>query len=309
MIKSGIYKIENLVNGKVYIGQSRNLRKRLNEHFNNLRKNKHVNNHLQSAFNKYCESSFDIDIIEYCEINELTSKELYWIEYYKSHIKDFGYNIDIPDRQNENFTSSEETKNKISIANTIYSNDELISYLHEYYYHFNKVPSQRDLSKTDGFPTHLSYYGRFGSFKNALIEADLYHLIDNEKMFERKEYTKEEVMNRFKEFVDTYGRFPNHIEQKQTSKFNLPTSNVIINLYGSIETIKEELGFGKEITIKKENAEALIQLKELYIQDGKVTARSIDKSEMTRSGKFYRNRFGTLAKACEMVGIPYALHT
>lgn len=49
---SGIYKITNLVNNKVYIGQSVNIRKRWNQHVLELNKNIHPNIYLQSAWNK-----------------------------------------------------------------------------------------------------------------------------------------------------------------------------------------------------------------------------------------------------------------
>lgn len=56
----GIYQIKNKINGKVYIGQSINIEKRLKRHLNDLRKLKHRNQHLQNAFNKYGEKSWYI---------------------------------------------------------------------------------------------------------------------------------------------------------------------------------------------------------------------------------------------------------
>ena len=49
----GIYKIENKVNGKVYIGQSVNIKKRWKQHKYELNSNNHVNKHLQASWNKY----------------------------------------------------------------------------------------------------------------------------------------------------------------------------------------------------------------------------------------------------------------
>lgn len=73
---AGIYKIVNKVNGTCYVGQSQRVNKRIREHFRLLRLNKHPNQRLQNAFNKYgresfsweieaaCEDSNDLDIIE-----------------------------------------------------------------------------------------------------------------------------------------------------------------------------------------------------------------------------------------------------
>jgi group I intron endonuclease len=73
--KSGIYKIENILNKECCIGQSVNLRNRKVLHFCDLRKNRHKNRHLQNAFNKYGEESFIFEVILYCEPEELTYYE------------------------------------------------------------------------------------------------------------------------------------------------------------------------------------------------------------------------------------------
>ena len=41
MIKSGIYKIENIINNKIYIGSSKNIIKRFNQHKYELRNYNH----------------------------------------------------------------------------------------------------------------------------------------------------------------------------------------------------------------------------------------------------------------------------
>ena len=77
---SGIYCIENKINHKSYIGSSKNLYQRLLKHFALLRHNKHENAHLQNAWNKYGESSFEWSIIEICDISILTEREQYCID-------------------------------------------------------------------------------------------------------------------------------------------------------------------------------------------------------------------------------------
>lgn len=94
----GIYKITNQVNGKVYIGQSVNIKQRWAEHKANLRNNKHENSYLQNAWNKYGEANFIFEVIEKCSKDELDDKEIFWISEYNS-CKDFinanGYNLTI----------------------------------------------------------------------------------------------------------------------------------------------------------------------------------------------------------------------
>lgn len=78
----GIYKIENLINSKVYIGQSLNITQRWKEHKYSLVNNVHINEYLQRSWNKYGEEAFKFEIIEECAEDELTQREQYWIDYY-----------------------------------------------------------------------------------------------------------------------------------------------------------------------------------------------------------------------------------
>jgi group I intron endonuclease len=83
-MKSGIYRIINLVNEKCYIGSAVNLSDRKSQHFSGLKKNRHGNKHLQSSFTKYGEENFIFDIIEFCEKEKLIEKEQFWINSYKA---------------------------------------------------------------------------------------------------------------------------------------------------------------------------------------------------------------------------------
>lgn len=116
--KSGIYKITNIVNSKVYIGQSIDLWTRINEgHLQKLKKQKSHNKYLQRAWNKYGENNFIFEIIEYAEIDRLDEIETNWINKCKSHIKEYGYNLIPQGGSNRGYVQSEETKMKISDAN------------------------------------------------------------------------------------------------------------------------------------------------------------------------------------------------
>lgn len=77
---SGIYRIFCTESKKSYIGQSINIDNRIGVHFHFLRKQKHPNRHLQSAFDKYGESCFTSSILEVCDHENLTEREQYWME-------------------------------------------------------------------------------------------------------------------------------------------------------------------------------------------------------------------------------------
>ena len=79
--KSGIYSLINLENGKRYIGSSKNLYNRLNDHLSLLRNNRSHNKHLQSSWNKNGEENFIYSILELCEEQIRFEREQYYIDF------------------------------------------------------------------------------------------------------------------------------------------------------------------------------------------------------------------------------------
>ena len=91
----GIYKIENLVNGKVYIGSSINIYRRWEEHKTALRHNRHHSYKLQRAWNKHGEQNFKFEITKIFKgkIKELRELEQNYLDVYKSYDFSYGYNV------------------------------------------------------------------------------------------------------------------------------------------------------------------------------------------------------------------------
>ena len=84
-----IYKITNLVNGKVYIGQTiQGITARWNGHLH-----KDGCKFIHNAINKYGRNNFKIEVLEYCHKDLLDEREIYWISYYNSNDRHYGYNI------------------------------------------------------------------------------------------------------------------------------------------------------------------------------------------------------------------------
>lgn len=92
--KSGIYEIKNIVNGKIYIGSSKDIVNRLSQHKANLKKKKHTNSHLQASWNKHGEYNFVFRIVELIPNPTkqiLEEREDHWINHFDSINK--GYNM------------------------------------------------------------------------------------------------------------------------------------------------------------------------------------------------------------------------
>lgn len=89
----GVYKIVNKANGKVYIGSSRDLKKRFRSHKSMLKCGTHYNIHLQRAFEKYGEKSFSFKVVEYTNEEQRWEREQQLIDKYKACDGERGYNI------------------------------------------------------------------------------------------------------------------------------------------------------------------------------------------------------------------------
>jgi group I intron endonuclease len=74
--KIAVYRIENVVSGKYYIGSSGNLYERWRKHKNKLRAGTHPNPHLQGSWNKHGERCFVFSIVgEFEEIADMEQCE------------------------------------------------------------------------------------------------------------------------------------------------------------------------------------------------------------------------------------------
>lgn len=86
-----IYLMKNLVNNKIYIGQSKNFKSRLQDH---QKLNKNNNQLISKAINKYGCENFQCEIIFYAiSLNELNEKECCYIKLFNSTNRKIGYNI------------------------------------------------------------------------------------------------------------------------------------------------------------------------------------------------------------------------
>lgn len=85
----GIYKIQNKVNNKVYIGQSIDIVRRFIRHKTQMRTNA-LQYPLYLDSKIYGLDNFDFSIIEECKVEELDEREKFWIKHYDSYVN--GYN-------------------------------------------------------------------------------------------------------------------------------------------------------------------------------------------------------------------------
>lgn len=135
LMASGIYKIKNLINDKIYIGSAFDLEKRWKWHSSRLKNNSHWNTHLQKAWNKYGSDNFIFEIIEKVDMYDNENKtdfkyrlvdgrEQYYLDnllFANSYLNgtnniflELGYNMNPMARGTLGRVTSKETKLKIS---------------------------------------------------------------------------------------------------------------------------------------------------------------------------------------------------
>jgi group I intron endonuclease len=111
---AGIYGIRHIESGKIYIGQSQNIARRIATH-KRLKDTSCV--HVLYAIRKYGVSSFVCIVFEVIgNLLLLTEREQYFMDYFESYKPKNGYNICPIAESTRGRKHTEETKNKIRIA-------------------------------------------------------------------------------------------------------------------------------------------------------------------------------------------------
>lgn len=118
MIKSGIYRILNNANGKLYVGSAVNFNRRFCRHKRLLNANEHPNQYLQNAWLKYGESGFNFAILQHVENKaDLIANEQNWLDWFKCYDRKIGYNICRVANNRTGVLHSAETRAKLSASN------------------------------------------------------------------------------------------------------------------------------------------------------------------------------------------------
>lgn len=92
-VQSGIYLITCIPTGKVYVGQSLDMKSRWGEHRSLLIRGKHDNGYLQRAWNKHGSDGFTFAILEEVEPGRLIEREAFHAERLRAFDRKRGFNL------------------------------------------------------------------------------------------------------------------------------------------------------------------------------------------------------------------------
>lgn len=147
----GIYKIENLKNGMIYIGQSVNIERRWAAHRCAAKQDKN-NYPLYSDIRLYGEKNFSFEIVEFCEKEELDAREVYWIEKYNSYNNGYNNTLGGSDVQGEKNPRALLTRDMVYDIRQMYNNHIPFR---EVYQKYKDIISERGLQKVWHYETWL----------------------------------------------------------------------------------------------------------------------------------------------------------
>lgn len=135
-VMSGIYLIE-YPNKKIYIGQAQNIHLRVLEHNSRAKVGRRGDKRPLQLCDKKIREYFDNGIKEYivleeCSIDELDSREDYWIEYYNALDKNIGYNFldrgDVSGRRGVENVNASLDKERLELVIDLLQNHYELSY-------------------------------------------------------------------------------------------------------------------------------------------------------------------------------------
>lgn len=111
-----VYLITNKVNGKQYVGITKQpIKRRFQDHIRGAENGK--KRILSNAIRKYGKENFKLELLEdNVEDSKASEKEQYYIEQYQSHYKNGGYNMTIGGNGTVGYEFTEEDRRKISEA-------------------------------------------------------------------------------------------------------------------------------------------------------------------------------------------------
>lgn len=181
-ILSGVYKIINISNNKIYIGSSINIKNRIKRHLNDLDKNKHYNIYLQNAWNKYGKEKFLFEILEeVVEKNMLADREQYYIDKYNASDLNYGYNLCPNAYISIGYKHTEETRIRMRVDRKI--NSQKYARLGENHWNWGNKLSENAYNHFRN--NHPDYSGE----KSPKAKLTNDNVIELRKLYATKKYT------------------------------------------------------------------------------------------------------------------------
>ena len=131
MTESGIYQITSICNGRIYIGSSKNLEQRKKNHFRCLKYNRHENNKLQRAYNKYGVDNFTFEVLLYCTPDNCLLYEQFCLDNLNPYFNINRTAFKPPSRKNKTWKNTDTHRQNCKTAALLREKENLIKKFEE----------------------------------------------------------------------------------------------------------------------------------------------------------------------------------
>lgn len=192
----------------------------------------------------------------------------------------------------------------------IYDRNEIINLVQEWYEKHGKIVI-RDLKHRNGLPSVTQVINTFGSFQKCIKEAGI-PTDDKEHLFRREKLPDEEMLNRYKMFVEEH--LKTHIYLPTNDEVDaceyVPNTCCYIKRFGSFEKINELIGYNqKEFNLKALENDMLFKYKRACNDFGHtLSSREITKlckenNDYIYSTEAYLVHFGSIHNLQDICGL------
>lgn len=190
----------------------------------------------------------------------------------------------------------------------LYSREEMIDLITKYYNKNNKIVL-RDLRHKNNLPSQTQVINEFGSFQNCLKVCNI--PLHNEKIFNRKKYTKEELLLLYKNFVDNHLKnnifLPTYDEIDQS--YDLPSSSVYLREFGTLNKLNKLIGYNQKDfnnkALEKDMLDKYINACNDYgyvLNSREITKLSKENKQYIYCTEAYNNHFGSIHNLQKICG-------
>lgn len=238
----GIYKITNIENGKFYIGSSKKITTRWDQHLKNLYYKCHHSHKLQKAYDEYGFKSFTFQILEYVDSEkELLEREQDYINATMCYKDEIGYNVN-PYVNYKHIAISDGLKDMLVFSDNIKSDIRL------------KLKNNLNILKDDRLnsigdkKTSLSktYFNKNGN-KITIIKNNIYNYFQNKVKSRSKDlawtcFIDSQKALSGKGYATSFVSLNGKIESEKNKRNNLAfMCNCFINGFEKREAIKNDI--------------------------------------------------------------------
>jgi len=204
-----IYKITNLINKKIYIGQTIDPKRRWSEHKSDARKRPKFP--ISFSINKYGEENFIFQILEkYNSILDANNAEIRLISEFNSRDREIGYNIKIGGDAHDWSDESKQklSKSKMGNKNAFFGKSHTLKTIK--IISANSLGNSHRLGKITSDETKIKLSKAFSGENNPNRKLSLFQVNEIRKIYLNNEYTQVQLSELFEVSLITISRIINN---------------------------------------------------------------------------------------------------